>query len=392
MPALPPDSRGPIAYNRRVDHASAPGVQAAAAAAAAELSVVVPCYNEAANVAPLARRLAAALDGVRWEAIFVDDDSPDGTAARVREVARSDPRVRCLRRIGRRGLSSAVIEGAMASSAEHVAVIDGDLQHDETRLREMLDALRGGADLVVGSRHVAGGDSAGLDGRWRHTISGLGIRAAQAVLPVRLSDPMSGFFMVRRDVFERAAPRLTGAGFKILVDLVLSSREPLRIREVAVRFAPRVAGDSKLDVVVLLQFAGLLFDKASRGVVPLRFVSFALVGLIGVGIHLAALDTGRAAGLAFGPAQAVATLVAMLANFQLNNVVTYRGVRLRGRALWRGLTLFVAVCSLGAVADVGIARMLYAARGGWTPSAVLGAAVGVVWNYAISATLVWRRR
>ena len=384
---LPPDSPGPIAYNRRVDHASALGVQAAA-----ELSVVVPCYNEAANVAPLARRLAAALNSVRWEAIFVDDDSPDGTAARVREVARADPRVRCLRRIGRRGLSSAVIEGAMASSAEYVAVIDGDLQHDETRLRDMLDALRGGADLVVGSRHVAGGDSAGLDGRWRHRISGLGIRAAQAVLPVRLSDPMSGFFMVRRDVFERAAPRLTGAGFKILVDLVLSSREPLRIREVAVRFAPRVAGDSKLDVVVLLQFAGLLFDKASRGVVPLRFVSFALVGLIGVGVHLAVLDAGRAAGLAFGPAQAVATLVAMLANFQLNNVVTYRGVRLRGRALWRGLALFVAVCSLGAVANVGIARMLYAARGGWTPSAVLGAAVGVVWNYAISATLVWRRR
>jgi len=384
---LPPDSPGPIAYNRRVDHASALGVQAAA-----ELSVVVPCYNEAANVAPLARRLAAALNSVRWEAIFVDDDSPDGTAARVREVARADPRVRCLRRIGRRGLSSAVIEGAMASSAEYVAVIDGDLQHDETRLRDMLDALRGGADLVVGSRHVAGGDSAGLDGRWRHRISGLGIRAAQAVLPVRLSDPMSGFFMVRRDVFERAAPRLTGAGFKILVDLVLSSREPLRIREVAVRFAPRVAGDSKLDVVVLLQFAGLLFDKASRGVVPLRFVSFALVGLIGVGVHLAVLDAGRAAGLAFGPAQAVATLVAMLANFQLNNVVTYRGVRLRGPALWRGLALFVAVCSLGAVADVGIARMLYAARGGWTPSAVLGAAVGGVWNYAISATLVWRRR
>ena len=378
-----------MTYNRGVDQLTS----AVQVEAAAELSVVVPCYNEGANVAPMARRLAAALPGVRWEAIFVDDDSPDGTADRVRAIARVDPRIRCIRRIGRRGLSSAGIEGALASSADYVAVIDGDLQHDETRLGEMLAALRGGgADLVVGSRHVAGGDSAGLDGRWRHRISGLGIRAAQAVLPVRLSDPMSGFFMLRREVFERAAPRLTGAGFKILVDLVLSSREALRIREVAVRFAPRVAGDSKLDVVVLLQFAGLLFDKASGGVVPLRFVSFALVGLIGVGIHLVVLDAGRAAGMAFASAQGVATLVAMLANFQLNNAVTYRGMRLRGRALWRGLGLFVAVCSLGAVADVGIARMLYAARGGWTPSAVLGAAVGVVWNYAISATLVWRRR
>jgi dolichol-phosphate mannosyltransferase len=356
------------------------------------LTVVIPCYKECANVAPMVERLDSALAGIAWEAIFVDDDSPDGTAAAVRAIAQTDPRIRCLRRIGRRGLASAVIEGALASSAEYVAVIDGDLQHDETRLPAMLDALQAGAALAIGSRHVAGGSNEGLASAWRHRISALGIRVAQMALPVKLTDPMSGFFMLRRDLFERLAPRLTGQGFKILLDLVLSSPEPLVVREIPVLFQARVAGESKLDVVILLQFAGLLLDKAFRGAVPLRFISFGLVGLIGVAVHLAVLNIGRESGLPFQGAQIVATLIAMLANFYLNNVVTYRSVRLRGPALLRGLALFVAVCSLGAVANVGIARTIYDAHGGWTPSALVGAAVGMVWNYAISATLVWNRR
>ena len=358
----------------------------------AELTVVVPCYNERANVAPMVARLDAALAGIAWEAVFVDDNSPDGTADAVRALARTDSRVRCLRRLGRRGLASAVIEGAMASSADYVAVIDGDLQHDETQLPTLLRALQAGADLAVGSRHVEGGDSAGLSGRWRHRVSQAGIHVAQAVLPVRLSDPMSGYFMLRRELFERLAPRLTGEGFKILLDLMLSSPGPIRVQEVPVRFHPRVAGESKLDVLIMLQFGGLLIDKALRNTVPLRFISFGLVGLIGVGVHLLALQTAASSGLAFQGAEIVATLVAMLANFFLNNAVTYRSVRLRGPALWRGLALFVAVCGLGAVANVGIARALYGAQGGWTPSAVIGAAIGMVWNYAVSATLVWNRR
>jgi dolichol-phosphate mannosyltransferase len=358
----------------------------------ATLTIVIPCYKERANVAPMVARLDAALTGIAWEAIFVDDDSPDGTAAAIRAIAQTDPRIRCLRRIGRRGLASAVIEGALASSAAYVAVIDGDLQHDETKLPAMLAALQDGADLAVGSRYVAGGSSDGLGSHWRHRISDGGIRIAQLALKVKLSDPMSGFFMLRRDLFERLAPRLTGQGFKILLDLVLSSPTKLQVREIPVLFQARVAGESKLDVVILLQFAGLLVDKAFRGAVPLRFISFGLVGLVGVGVHLGVLEASRQTGLPFEWAQIAATFVAMLANFYLNNVVTYRSVRLRGTALLSGLALFVAVCSLGAIANVGIARTIYAAHGGWTPSALVGAAVGMVWNYAISATLVWNRR
>jgi dolichol-phosphate mannosyltransferase len=361
---------------------------------APELTVVVPCYNERPNVAPLIEKLDAALFGIAWEVVYVDDNSPDGTAAEVRRIAQTDPRVRCIRRIGRRGLASAVIEGTLSSSARFVAVIDGDLQHDETKLPDMLAALRTGRyDLAVGSRHVAGGDSAGLASHWRHALSDGGIRLAQFFLPVRLTDPMSGFFMLPRPLFEQLAGSLTGQGFKILLDLVLSAPAPLRVIEIPVHFHERVAGESKLDALVLTQFAGLLLDKVFGGLLPLRFISFALVGGLGVVVHLTILTVAlKLTGLSFEAAQAVATVVAMVFNFQLNNDITYRDQRLRGPRLWRGLLLFMLVCSFGAVANVGIAQVLYERHTAWSLAGAIGAVIGVVWNYAVSATLVWRAR
>lgn len=358
------------------------------------LSVIVPCFNERPNVAPMIEKLDAALDGIAWEVIYVDDDSPDGTAAEVRRIAQDDPRVRCIRRIGRRGLASAVIEGAMSSSAEFVAVIDGDLQHDETRLPVMLEALRTGQhDIIVASRHVAGGDNAGLANRWRHAISDGGIWLAQVFLPVRLGDPMSGFFMLPRVLFEDLARGLTGQGFKILLDLVLSAPAPLRVKEVPARFRERVAGESKLDALVMMQFGGLLIDKVFGGLLPLRFVSFATVGALGVLVHLSVLALLRqVTHLDFTIEQSIATLVAMMFNFQLNNVITYREQRLRGPRLWRGLILFMLVCGVGAIANIGIANVLYEQNTAWTAAGAIGAVLGVVWNYAVSATLVWRAR
>jgi dolichol-phosphate mannosyltransferase len=355
-----------------------------------QLSVIVPCYNERDNVAPMVAALEAALAGLAWEVVFVDDDSPDGTAAAARALAASDVRVRCLKRIGRRGLSSAVIEGAMSSSADFIAVIDGDMQHDETRLPLMLAAVEAGADLAVGSRHVAGGDSAGLSSGFRERLSATGIGLARTLTGAKISDPMSGFFLLRRTLFEELAGRLTGQGFKILLDLILASKRPLTITEIPYHFRPRTAGESKLDILVLAQFAGLLIDKLLHRTVPLRFISFALVGAVGVVINLAVLQAASAAGLRFTTAQILGTLVAMAANFQLNNQLTYRAQRLKGARFWRGLILFFAVCSLGAIANVGIARALYAGRSGYLAAGAAGAAIGVVWNYAVSATLVWR--
>ncbi len=336
--------------------------------------------------------LDAALAGLAWEVVFVDDDSPDGTSAEAKRIAQSDLRVRCIRRIGRRGLSSAVIEGALSSAAEYVAVIDGDLQHDETRLPLMLQAVQGGADMAVGSRHVEGGDSSGLSSPLRVKLSETGIRVAQMVTRTSISDPMSGFFLLRRELFDSLAARLTGQGFKILLDLILASPRVLNVAEVPYKFRPRLAGESKLDVLVLAQFAGLLLDKALRGMVPLRFISFALVGGLGVLVNILVLQLASAAGADFGKAQTIGTIVAMVVNFQLNNQLTYRTQRLKGTKAWRGLALFMIVCGLGAIANIGIATALYAENGHSLLSGAAGAAVGVVWNYAVSSTLVWRVR
>jgi dolichol-phosphate mannosyltransferase len=364
------------------------------AVASPVLSVIVPCYNERPHVAPMIAALEAALAGIAWEVIYVDDNSPDGTTQEVRRLARTDRRIRCIRRIGRRGLASAVIEGALSSSADYVAVIDGDMQHDETRLPVMLAALQTGRyDLAVASRHVAGGDNAGLANRWRHALSDGGIWLAQNFLPLRLADPMSGFFMLPRPLFEELARGLNGQGFKILVDLVLSSAGPLRVKEIPARFRERAAGESKMDVLVMIQFVGLLLDKVFGGVLPLRFFSFALVGVLGVLVHLSVLSLLRwTTLLGFGTEQTLATIIAMVFNFQLNNVVTYRDQRLRGPGLWRGLLLFMVVCGFGAVANVGIARVLYEQNTAWSIAGGIGAIIGVVWNYAVSATLVWRAR
>ncbi len=356
------------------------------------LTVVVPCYNERDNVSPMVAALTTALTGLAWEVVFVDDNSPDGTSDAARAIARTDPRVRVIRRVGRRGLSSAVIEGALSSSADYVAVIDGDMQHDETRLKLMLTACEQGADLAIGSRHVAGGDSTGLSSPFREKLSTAGIGLARTLTGANINDPMSGFFLLRRELFEKLAARLNGQGFKILLDLVLASPTKLNIVEIPYKFRPRAAGESKLDALVMAQFAGMLVDKALGGALPLRFINFALVGAFGVLINLVILQIARAAGLSFAAAQTIGTFVAMAANFQLNNQLTYRTQRLKGPNVWRGLLLFMLVCSLGAIANIGIARALYAQKAGGLLASAAGAAVGVVWNYAVSATLVWRAR
>jgi dolichol-phosphate mannosyltransferase len=369
----------------------APPLRPTIAAGAPDLSVIVPTFNERDNVAVLFERLDAALQGVAWEAIFVDDNSPDGTWEVVKDLARRDPRARVLRRIGRRGLSGACIEGILASSAPYVAVIDADLQHDETRLPVMLAKLKEGADLAIGSRYVEGGSSSSFDRR-RQGISSFATRLAQKLLRITVADPMSGFFMIRRERFEAVAPQLSVQGFKILLDILASSRGRLTIVEVPFVFGTRHAGESKLDSMVAMDFLGLLLAKLTNDAVSLRFLLFAAVGAIGLAVHLVTLYLVLSLSVPFAEAQGVAALVAMTSNFLLNNFLTYRDQRLKGAALLRGLLAFYGVCSVGLFANVGVAFSVYGQSPVWWLAGAAGALMGVVWNYAMSSLFVWRRR
>lgn len=355
------------------------------------LTVVVPCYNEAENIVPLVQSLRYALGELAWEVVFVDDNSPDGTAGVVRQKARKDARVRLIRRIGRRGLSSAVIEGALSSSAEVVAVMDGDLQHDETVLLHLaLPLLKNQADIAVASRHIEGGSDLGLANGWRFTLSRTGVWLSRKFLRIKLSDPMSGFFAFRRDVFEKALPHMTGIGFKILLELVLHAPKNTRIIEKPFAFRPRQAGESKLNPLVLMQFVGMVAQWIFRGWLPTRFVIFALVGLFGIVVNIGVADIARRQGLSFEKGQLIGTATAILANFFLNNRITYADRPLRGRRWLPGLILFVVGSAVGAFGNIGVAQLLYETQGHWSRSSAAGALIGVVWNYAIASTLVWR--
>jgi dolichol-phosphate mannosyltransferase len=360
---------------------------------ATELTLVIPTFNESGNLRELLRRVDAALIGVDWEMIVVDDNSPDGTSVLAKEISHEDSRVRCLRRVNRRGLAGACIEGMLASSAPIVAVMDADLQHDERILPQMLAKLQAGCDLVVGSRHVEGGSADEGFSESRAMISRFATRLAKRALHADFSDLMSGFFMLRREIVEDCAPNLTPSGFKILADIVASAPKPLKVEEVGYMFRERLAGESKFDLKVGLDFLGLMLNKASGGRIPVRFIFFALVGASGVAIHMATVNAALAIpGVTFALAQSIAVIVAMTSNFFINNAITYRDAKLKGFGpLLRGLLYFYAVCAFGAVANVGVATWLYNLYPVVWISALAGVIMGSVWNFTLSSLFVWRK-
>ena len=357
-----------------------------------ELAVIVPTLNERENVRPLIARLEAALAGIEWEVVFVDDDSPDATAELCRQIGGNDRRVRVLQRIGRRGLASACVEGILATCAPFVAIIDGDLQHDETLISRMLARLKSdNLDLVIGSRNVNGG-SMGRFAAWRVRLSNLGRVIGRRVVSCELQDPMSGFFVADRRFINLAIPRISAVGFKILLDLIASSPRPVRLAEVPYEFQSRFRGESKLDTTVGFEYLTLVLHKMIGGILPVQFVMFGLVGLAGVFVHLAVLSALLFQGAApFARAHAFATAVAILANFFFNNLVTHRDRRLRGWSMLSGLVVFFEVCALGALSNFALAKLLYSAGWPWHAAGIIGMAVSSVWNYSVTAALSWRR-
>jgi dolichol-phosphate mannosyltransferase len=368
-------------------------VQTAPRAAAPELAIIVPTLNERDNIEPLLARLGEALAGIAWEAVFVDDDSRDGTAALLLRLQNTMPGVRVIRRIGRRGLSSACIEGMLATGAPFLAVIDADLQHDERILPRMLEMLRErDLDIVVGSRFGDGGSVGAFSGR-RLRLSRLGRRLSRIVSHADLSDPMSGYFVLRRSFFEETMRRLSGQGFKILLDLFASAPRPVRFAEVPFTFRPRQSGASKLDTLVMLEYVTLLSDKLLGPYFPTRFVMFVLVGLFGVVVHLAVLGLAHKLLLiTFYWSQVIATFAAMTVNFNLNNLLTYRDRRLTGLSLIYGHLSFYLICSIGAIANFQIAEMLFNLRVPWMIAGFVGAMISSVWNYGVSSTITWKNK
>lgn len=358
----------------------------------AELSLVIPTFKERENITPLLEVITRDLQGVDWEVIFVDDDSPDGTAEYIRSLAQGDPAIRIIHRVGRRGLASACIEGMLSSSAEFIGVMDADLQHDSRLLKPMYEALRdGNYEMACGSRYMKEGSFGEWDGR-RQSMSKFATWVCHKLLRVELSDPMSGFFMLRREYLTRAIHNLSAQGFKIFLDLVTATKGQALVIELPYRFGTRVHGESKLDSTVIIEFGLMLIERRLRGI-PLEFLQFALVGLFGALVHLAVLGAAmRLTGAPFWTGQIWAVFAAMTFNFVFNNVFTHRQKKLQGLAFLRGLLSFYAVCALGGFANLAVAERLYDSGVVWYAAGFVGAVIGSVWNYSVSSMFTWGKR
>jgi dolichol-phosphate mannosyltransferase len=357
-----------------------------------ELAVIVPTYNERENIPLLIRRLRTSLKGLNWEVVFVDDDSPDGTSEAVVEIARRDRRVRLVHRVGRRGLSSACIEGMLATASPYIAVLDADLQHDESILPAMLQKLKTEElDVVVATRNAEGG-SMGAFSASRVFLSRLGQKLSQSVSRCTVSDPMSGFFLLRRTFLHQVIHRLNGNGFKILLDILASSSRPVLTGEVGYRFGKRQHGKSKLDAMVAFEYIAMLVEKLTGGTIPTRVFAFSAIGAIGVLIHFACLSIlYHEQRVSFGTAQAIATAVAMVSNFFLNDLITFRDRRLKGLQKAMGLVTFCLGCTFGATANVALAETLLSDGLPWYIAAFAGIVVSSGWNYSISSLFTWHR-
>lgn len=360
----------------------------------AELSIVVPTFNERFNLPLLIKKVDEALLNISWEIIIVDDNSPDGTYQTAKYLARKDSRIRCIRRINRRGLAGACIEGILSSSAPFVAVMDADLQHDETLLPKMLQKLsQSDLDIVIGSRYADNGNANTGFSRKRAAMSFIASSLAKRFLNVKFNDLMSGYFMLRRDKFDEIALDLSTSGFKILLDIAVTSGSNLKSEEMGFTFRKRIIGHSKLDAMVMFDFIGLVLNKATHGLIPIRFAVFGIVGAIGVAVHMASMYFLLLIfGFRFAGAQFLSIMIAMTSNYFVNNFVTYRDAKIPNEKLLYGLFRFYLVCMAGAIANLCIAEIVYEIIPNWILASLLGVLMGSIWNYALSSLFVWNTK
>ena len=379
------------------------------------VSVIVPTYNEADNIVEVIDRLRRVLTGQAHEIIIVDDDSPDGTWQLARRHGADDPAVRVIRRIGERGLASAVLDGMAAAEGDALAVIDGDLQHDESVLPAMVrSVLDDGADVCVGTRTAESG-SFGDRARSRQWVTAAGTALVRRLLPRlrRTSDPLSGFFVVSRRLYERAAPRISRGlrEYKILWAFLARSGG-LTVTEVGYDFRPRGGGETKLSGAVLLDdLVNALALRLGAAVSPL-FVKYCLVGASGVAVSLAVYGVGELAGLPtislgitpdLNPIYVSALLgiqASILTNFVANNYFTFYDRRYRGWGLLGGLLLFQAVSVVGVFVQLAVFQLLH--RNGFPTASAsadvavainnsIGLAVATVTNFFLNVSITWNR-
>ena len=359
------------------------------------LSVVIPTYNERDNIPKILEKLKKILNNITHEVIFVDDNSPDGTHEEIRNFIKNSTKINLVHRIGRRGLSGAIIEGVFAAKYELVAVMDCDLQHDETKLLDMINLFSrdSSLDIVIGTRFSEKGEiSDQAFSRIRELGSKITTILIKNVLNIASTDPLSGFFMVKRETFLKCSGNLQTQGFKVLADFLATSDKNIQIKEIGYKFKNRIAGKSKMSLLTVLELVGLVLSQILKGKVSIRFILFCMVGFSGILMQL--LVTGLTMLLInqFSTSQTLGIIAAMTSNYFLNNYITFQERRLKSLNLIRGLFSFYFICSLGAFANIAIATYVFSFSSNWLISSFTGAIFGAVWNFTLTSSFTWKSK
>jgi dolichol-phosphate mannosyltransferase len=346
------------------------------------VSVVVPTYNERENIDELLSRINESLSGVDYEVVVVDDNSPDGTAERVMELSSKYP-VKLVRRAGKLGLSSAILDGVKVCSGDYVVVMDADLQHPPEVIKELLRNA-GRCDIVIASRYVRGGGTAGFP-LIRRVISLGATYMARILVPQarRVKDPLSGFFLARRELIEGAEVAVP-SGYKILLEII-SQHDNLKICEVPYVFQSRIRGESKLGKKEILSYVRQLLM-----IMP-DYYKFAVVGASGVFVNLGVVWLlAYMLSIPHFIASIIGIEASLINNFVWNDLWTFRKRRF-GKRWWRFLKYHVSTV-VGTLAQYTVSQLAYyLLLKESLLSQALGIIVGFIANYLISKKYVWKK-
>ena len=367
------------------------------------VSLIIPTYNERDNITPLVERIHHALRQHSYEILFIDDNSADGTADLAASLSDKYP-VRVIVRRDRRGLASAVVDGLSQAESAIIAVMDADLQHPPELIPDLLKEIEKGADIAVASRYVKGGGCQGWS-LTRRLISRGAIFLAHLLLPAtrRVSDPMSGFFILRKNVVKDAS--LNPSGFKILLEILMVGKFR-QVAEVPYTFVTRERGKSKLSPRQQVDYLKHLYSLMRRTGELLRFIKFCLVGGSGVIVNyglywiltrlagFTPLDDTATGGIISGNlAMAISIETSIITNFILNNYFTFADRNVRGlKAFFSRLFNFNLICLIGGLIQIGVANLLTITLGIYDLISILIAiAVAMLWNFLLNNWWTWRK-
>lgn len=358
------------------------------------VSIIIPTYNEVQNIVPLVKKIGIALNSkINWEVIFVDDNSPDKTYEKIKSLKNDYSNIKVIKRLHDRGLAGAVLAGLSRCNHEQIVTMDADLQHDPIFILELLDEMnKSKASIVVASRFIKSSNITNF-----HILREIGskimINFFNLFSSIKLSDPMSGFFVIKKDLFLKISKNLSTDGYKILADIILNIPNNVIVNQIPIDFKERNAGKSKMNLKVLWDLLIVIIYSFLKKYVPREYLSYIGVGMIGLSLHIFFLYfIYKMININFLISHFLATLIAIFVNYTLNNILTFYNNNLIGIKWLIGLFNYYVFCAYGIFISFAIAKTILSYELGWFLAGFMGAFTASVWNFTMSKFIIWHKK